>query len=57
MTKNKVKINEAKNLEQIIAERTADLLKKKKELQQEIAELRKAEENLEKSERGFRLLM
>jgi len=44
-------------LEQIIAERTADLIKINKELQQEIAERKKAEEALRKSEKGFHLLM
>jgi two-component system, cell cycle sensor histidine kinase and response regulator CckA len=44
-------------LEAIIAERTADLLKINSELQQQIAERKKAESALRKSEKGFRLLM
>jgi two-component system, cell cycle sensor histidine kinase and response regulator CckA len=45
------------DLEAIIAERTANLLKINRELQQEIADRKKAEAALRKSEKGFRLLM
>jgi len=44
-------------LEQIIAEQTADLIKTNKELRQEIADRKKAEKALRKSEKKFRLLM
>ena len=45
------------DIEEIIAERTADLIIRNKELQQEVCELKKAEDDLKKCEKRFRLLM
>jgi two-component system cell cycle sensor histidine kinase/response regulator CckA len=57
MGRNNSNIKDTRDLEQIIAERTADLIKRNKELQQEIAERKNYEDALQKSEKGFRLLM
>jgi PAS domain-containing protein len=45
------------DIEKLIADRMAGLLKKNMELQHEVEEAKKAEAALQKGERGFRLLM
>jgi len=55
--KNNSNIKQCRDLEEIITERTAELIKRNMELEQEIAELKKANEALQKNEKAFRLLM
>jgi two-component system, cell cycle sensor histidine kinase and response regulator CckA len=57
MSKKNSDIKKSMDIERLIAERTAELLNKNMELQHGLEEAKKAEAALQKSEKGFRLLM